>query len=381
MKILSKPGGILLACALIFSASACGTGPTTSATAAKALSGDDLQGVVDKATANIKKYTAITGQDIELPKGEPFKPGQAKAMVISCGQASAVCVEFTRGAVEAAKAAGWTVPPIKDAEFASDKVAGFVNEAVNQNYNVIIYAGANANDVVSAVKRAAAAGIVQVGYNTPSEDAIKDDVIPITPDYQMRGSLIADWVISKSKCTGEPVHLFEDPAYASTMAQLAATKSRLAECGASLEVKTKKVATTDLSKPGPPFWTAELAQNPRGKMPFVISPYDTMAAPMARTTADQKRDDIALTGIDGTPEVVGMIQKGTIAMTVTSPWEYMAYVSVDLAARKLTGQPLYDATKITGRAIVQENADAFTNYWVPKDVDYKSAFAKRWSGK
>jgi ABC-type sugar transport system substrate-binding protein len=365
---------------LLLGATACGSTQVAAESEGKTLSSSEVQQVIDQANANVEKYTSTTGEDIKMPGGEPFDPGNRKLMVISTSQASAASAEYSRATVEAAELAGWDVAPIKDAQFAADKVAGFVNEAINQKFDVIVYAAANPNDVVAAVKAADAAGIVQVAYNSPVTEQTKDIIIPVTPDFALRGQLVGDWVISQSKCEG-PVHVFADPAYDSTMTQLEAAQKRLADCGSGLKVETTNIATSDLQKPGPPFWTAALAQSPRGKMPFAVAPYDTVAGPMARALADQGRDDVALTGLDGNPEAVSMIERGNMAVTIASPWEYLGYLAIDLAARKINDMPLYDATEVQGaRIVTKDNAKAFTDWWEPEGLDYQGHFAKLWSG-
>lgn len=361
--------------ALLLVLGACGGGGTSDGPAA---SGDTAD-VVKQAQSRVDDALRTTAEDVEKPPADTFDPGDKKIMVISCGQGAPACAAQAASVVEAAKAAGWETTPIRDAEFQNDKAAGFVNEAINEKYDVIVYASANPNDFAPTAKAAAEAGIIQVAFNNPVGDELKDDVIQVTPDNEQRGQLIGDWIIANSKCEGK-VRVFNDPAFDVTKLQIGSTVDRLKECGSSLEMSTTDVASSDQGKAGPPFFTAALAQYPRGEMDYAVAPYDTVAAPMSTTAADQGRDDVKVTGFDGAPANVKLIAKGEQAVSVTSPFGYLGWVAVDQAARKAAGVDLYDATAIPARLVTKENASSFPNFWEPEGFDYKADFEKSWSG-
>lgn len=343
-----------------------------------AASGDSAD-LVAEATARVDAALSTAADDLVKPPTDPFDPGSKKIMVISCGQAAPACASQSESVVEAAKAAGWETSPIRDSAFQTDKTDGFVNEAINEKFDVIVYASSNPNDIVPSVKAASAAGIIQVAFNNPVSDELKDDVIQVTPDNVQRGQLIGDWIIADSKCEGK-VKVFDDPAYAVTMLQVGSTVDRLKECGDSLDIKKSDVASSDQGKAGPPFFTAALAQYPVGEMDYAVGPYDTAAAPMATTAADQGRDDVSVTGFDGAPANVKLIADGEQAVSVTSPFGYLGWIAVDQAARKGAGLELYDATAIPARLVTKDNAASFPNFWEPEGLDYKTMFTDIWNG-
>ncbi len=345
---------------------------------AQAASGDTAE-VVSAAEERVEAALSTSADDIEQPPTASFDPGDKKIMVISCGQAAPACAAQSEAVLEAAEAAGWETSPVRDSAFQTDKTDGFVNEAINEDFDVVVYASSNPNDIVPTVKAAAEAGIIQVAFNNPVEDEIKDEVIQVTPDNVQRGQLIGDWIISESQCEGK-VRVFDDPAYAVTMLQVGSTVDRLKECGSSLEVTESDVASSDQGKAGPPFFTAALAQYPRGEMDYAVGPYDTAAAPMATTAADQGRDDVSVTGFDGAPANVKLIADGVQAVSVTSPFGYLGWVAVDQAARQGAGVELYDATEIPARLVTAENAASFPNFWEPEGFDYKALFTESWGG-
>ncbi|GEL24237.1 hypothetical protein PSU4_31910 [Pseudonocardia sulfidoxydans NBRC 16205] len=362
--------------------SACGSGDRSAAGDATATSAADpaKAEIVAAAQQRIDQALRTTADDIQKPPTEPFDPGTKKVMVISCSQAAAACAAESAAVVEAAELAGWTPSPILDSEFRADKVAGFVNEAINQKYDAIVYASANPNDIVDTARAAADAGIVQVAFNNPVGDALKDAVIQVTPDNVQRGHLIGDWIITQSNCKGT-VQVYDDPAYPVSTLQVHSVVEQLQQCGDSIEMDSTDIATSDLAKPGPPFWTAALAQNPRGSMDFAVTPYDSVSAPMARTAADQGREDVKITGFDGAPENVKLIASGEQAVSVTSPFGYLGYVAIDQAARRMAGLPLYDATAVPARLVTADNAASFPNFWEPEGFDYKAMFAGIWGKK
>lgn len=340
---------------------------------------DEAAELVSAAEGRVTDALRTTAEDIEMPPAEPFDPGSKRVMVISCGQGAPSCAAQSEAVVEAAQAAGWETTPIRDAQFQNSRADGFVKEAINEGIDVIVYASSDPNTFAQSARAAAEAGIVQVAFNNPVGDELRDVVIQVTPDNVQRGQLIGDWIIAESGCEGS-VGVFNDPAYAVTVLQVSSTVDRLRECGDSLEITEVDIASSDQGQAGPPFFTAALAQFPSGQMDYAVAPYDTVAAPMAVTASDQGRTDVAVTGYDGAPSNVELIADGVQAVSVASPFEYLGWVAVDQAARQGAGLELYDATKIPARLVTAENAESFPNFWEPEDFDFKTTFTTAWAG-
>lgn len=387
MKIRSTraAGATAGSAALLLVLGACGSSGGSGASAGSggsdggAAVSDEAAELVSAAEGRVSDALRTTAEDIEVPPAEPYDVGSKRLMVISCGQGAPSCAAQSEAVVEAAQAAGWETTPIRDAQFQNSRADGFVKEAINEGIDVIVYASSDPNTFVQSARAAAEAGIVQVAFNNPVGDELKDVVIQVTPDNVQRGQLIGDWIIAQSGCEGS-VGVFNDPAYAVTVLQVGSTVDRLEECGDSLEITEVDIESSEMGQVGPPFFTAALAQFPSGQMDYAVGPYDTMAARMAVTASDQGRTDVAVTGFDGAPANVELIADGVQAVSVTSPFEYLGWVAIDQAARQGAGLELYDATRVPARLVTAENAGSFPNFWEPEDFDYKTMFTTAWAG-
>lgn len=335
-------------------------------------------GSTEAAQTQVDKLMDPTQAEFPKPT-EAFDPGKGKVAVISCGNAGINCKDGSEDATDAAKAMGWTSSPVFDGEFNPAKQAGYVRQAIQEKYDAIVLVSIDVNSIKAAVDAAAAAKI-PVTCVMCSNPGLEDIVTDVTTGGTADGEAIGYWTAADSGGKGKII-AFDDASFPIVAKRVAAAKEVLAENCPDCEVEEKDIATTELTEPGPPTWTATLTANPPGSFQYAWSAYDPFAIPMTKTAEQQGRDDIKISGYDASPDFVELIkQGGDAAATTAAPFEYAAWGAVDQAARAATGNEQWDGTKLPVMLVTAENADdpALEAGFFNPPFDYKADFEKLW---
>jgi len=335
-------------------------------------------GSVEAAQKMVDKLKDPTQAEFPKPT-EAFDPGKGRVAVISCGNAGINCKDGSEDATDAAKAMGWTPSPVFDGEFNPAKQAGFIRQAIQEKYDAIVLVSIDAKSIKAAVDAAAKANI-PVTCVMCSNPGMEDVVTDVTTGGTADGEAIGYWTAADSGGEGKVI-AFDDASFPIVNVRVNAAKEILAENCPDCEVEVKDIATTELTEPGPPTWTATLTANPPGSFKYAWSAYDPFAIPMAKTAEQQGRDDIKITGYDASPDFVELIKKGgDAAATTAAPFEYAAWGAVDQAARQVVGAPEWDGTKLPVMLVTEDNADdpALEAGFFNPPFDYKAEFEQLW---
>ncbi len=341
-------------------------------------SGDNgsASGSVEAAKEMVETLKDPTKVEFAKPT-EAFDPGQGKVAVISCGNAGINCKDGSEDASDAAKAMGWTPSPVFDGEFNPAKQAGYVRQAIQQGYDAIVLVSIDAKSIKAAVDAAAKADI-PVTCVMCSNLGMEDTVTDVTTGGKSDGEAIGYWTVADSDGSASVLG-YDDPSFPIVAERVKAAKQVLADNCPDCEVKEETIATTELTEPGPPTWTAALTANP--DLSYVWAAYDPFAIPMAKTAQQQGRTDIKLTGYDASPDFVELIKQGGVAKATTAaPFEYAAWGAVDQAARQVAGAETWDGTALPVLLVTEENADIpelKAGFFDPP-FDYKAEFQELW---
>jgi ribose transport system substrate-binding protein len=211
----------------------------------------------------------------------------------------------------------------------------------------------------------------------------EDEIIDVSTGGAPGGAAIAWDVIAESKGKAK-VLLVDDKAYSIVKTRVDGFRATLEQnCPDCKIVDTMQISPASLAKPGPPEWLGALQRYPEGTFDWAVFPYDYYALPAGKTAIEQGRD-VAITGYDGVPEMVRMIEKdGPIfRATVAAPFEYLPWVAMDQVARASAGLKTWDTKDLPLRLVTPANAAEFPKGWfAPADFDPKEAFTPVWSGK
>lgn len=382
---MTRQRWIVAAVAAFVTLSGCGSITTASSTpssSASAGGGDSSSGAgssAAQAVVTAHSNTKASPDKFPLPK-TPVAPGSHTMVVISCDNLSAACRQQADFLAAAGKAAGWTVEPVRDGKSDTALITQYVNQAVQAKIDVIGYASAITLAGQSAVAAASAAGIVQIADNDNAPAGLAK-VVASNVDAGDSGHTVGAYIVASSG--GNPTGVFfRNVDYAAAKARMTGIMAAVKQYAPDAFAKMPVVdfPASDLSKPGPPFFTAQLSKHPSGSFGWAATPFDSLAVPIAQTLTSQGRaNDVKVNGLDGSADAINYVQRGTITTTVSIPAEFEAWTGVDLAIRELAGQPLYKANSLPYVLVTKDNVGpAVSNgYWDP-GFDFKSTLTRLW---
>lgn len=382
MRIQGRRGIATLAIVALLGLAACGgdddqASTTTATDAAATADAGNGGGGIEAAKAAVAEHTKTSGVEFPQPS-EEFDPGTGKVAVISCGQAGINCKQGSDDVRAAAKAMGWESSPVFDGEFAPAKQAGYVQQAIREGYDAIVLVSIDANSIKAALDEAKAKDIpVSCVMCT---NAGVGDVIDVTTNGKADGEAIADFITADSDGKAKLL-AYDDKSFPIVRARVDAMNARLAEVCPDCEVEEATIATTDLTKPGPPTWTAALAKYPQGSIDYVMSPYDPFAIPFSKTAEQRGRTDLKIGGYDASPDFVSLIKTGDgpAAVTTAAPFPYAAWGALDQVARVKAGKETWESTTLPVALVTKDNAAEFDDaFFSPDDFDYQGLFKRLW---
>lgn len=311
---------------------------------------------------------------------EEYAPGSGRIAIISCGESDAGCHALTVGARDAAEAAGWQ-SKVFDTAFDPNKGGGFVQQAVEQEYDGIVLGAINPTLIQSAVAAAAEAGI-------PIGCAVC--VTPDTPEYEnvmdatsggAAGEVEAVGVIAASDASARAVY-FYTPGQAIEVARTDAFEAKFAECD-DCELTLSEVPLGDLAKPGPPFFNGFLSSPLAQQVDWVTASSDAYTVPAMNTAQDRGLTDYRFAGTAATAEMTVEIAKpnSVAAVTVAESYGYAAWSAVDNVMRRVRDAPTWDATDLPVALVTAENVDEYAGggELTPPD-GIASVFEEFWTG-
>lgn len=333
----------------------------------------------EAAQAAVDKFQDMSSIEWPQPE-EAFDPGQGKVAVISCGNAGINCLKGSEDAKAAAEAMGWESSPIFDGEFTPAKQAGFVQQAIQQNYDAIILVSIDANSIKAAVD-AAAAKDIPIACVMCVNPEFEGKVYDVSSGGVSEGEAIGAWAAAN---VGDgKIVAFDDKSFPIVAARRENALKKVAEFCPDCEVEKLDFPTSDLSKPGAPTFTGMLSANPSGTLDIVMAPYDPAAIPFAKAAEQQGRDDFQMSGYDASPDYLTMIKDGTggAAATTAAPFPYASWGAMDQVARIKAGAEPWESNLLPSVLVTKENADEFTpDGFLEPDFDYKAKFQELWGG-
>lgn len=333
-------------------------------------------GAADAAKSKVAEYSSAD-QDFPVPT-ESFDPGTHSAAVIAMGSAAAVVQENAEQAVDAFKAMGWDVSGPLDGQFSPPVTGGLIESAVEQGADAIVMVSVNVEDASESVKKALDAGVAISCVMCPKNQEFADaGVMYATIDFEAQGEILGWAMIDQSDGAGQ-IMTSNDPGSRATVARSdGVTKTVEDNCPDCEILDNLVLPSADLSKPGPPQWSAFLNANPTG-VTDVASMADVVGVPMAKTLTDVGRTDIRMYGYDADAEAIDMIKQGDTpyAATVALPYHWADWAAVDLVARQVAGEKTWDASTLPMQLVTADNVDDFTEF--APSGDWQGEFKKVW---
>ncbi|MCB8884126.1 sugar ABC transporter substrate-binding protein [Acidisoma cellulosilytica] len=255
--------------------------------------------------------------------------------------------------------------------------------AINQHYSLIdLLAGSDPRVLVPQVNAARAAKIpvIPSHYNGVEQSAevrhYADGDVPI--DYAKAGRLLADWAILRTSGHMDALVLISTGPL-STDSMVSGINAELKHCD-DCKTKTMNFAVTDWGTRITPAVQAALLSDP--KINYIIVIYDSMSqfvTPAVTITGASKR--VKIDAFNGTPFVLGLVQRGAVEMDIGENLDWIAHSILDSEMRRLCGLPLVNDPKIPFYIFTKANAmDAGTPPKLSQGYGdaYKKGFHDLW---
>jgi ABC-type sugar transport system substrate-binding protein len=357
-----------------------GCGSSTSGGTASGSSGEKsalqktAQEKVDALRQGPKTYPGPT---------DPFKVVPGKAVVITCGSGAPICKEGGDEAVAALKAMGWESGPAVDGQFSPQVQSAAFDRAVSDHLDGIIVIGSDINPIKPAVDRALAAGLQVLCSICVSGPQWKGKTYDVTVDFYQQG-VAAAWTVLARAGDKAKIHGFRDNQFLSAVTRQKGLEETIKKECPNCAINIEDFTAADITKPGPPQFSALLAANPEGTLDYMVGHYDGFAVAAAKTEKNAGRTDIKIGGYDGYTNGLEELASNNPPMDfiVAEPYNYASWASADLLGRLKAKAPLwsgYDQMESTliDSSNVQKYLDQKPDHF-PGPPDYRANLTKLW---
>lgn len=333
-----------------------------------------------------KKIEGYTAKPTFAAPGEPFDAKQCmtgKSIVsIPVSSANPFTANIEKAMQGVAKKVGFKFSTWENQGQSSQWVQG-MDAALNQKVDLIdLLAGTDPRVLVPQVKAAQDAKIPVIAshYNgvEQSVEVAKTATGDVAIDYKKAGAMLADWAVVKTKGKLNALVLIATGPL-STDSMVSGINEELAQCD-ECKSKTLNYPVTDWGTRITPGVQAALLADP--SINYIIVIYDSMTqfvVPAVTITGSQDR--VKIDAFNGTPFVVGMVQKGQVEMDIGENLDWIAHSILDSEMRRICGLPVPKDPKIPFMMFTKDNAmDAGNPPQLSKGYGdaYVDGFAKLW---
>jgi ABC-type sugar transport system substrate-binding protein len=341
---------------------ACSSGSSSSASQAASSQGSSPSD--SSGGANIAAAKAIIAAnlktDVPLPfPTQPVQMGHKRVAIINVGENSSYGALVKTYFDQAAQATGWQYTQF-DAQLDPAKMAGYMQQAVQQKYDAIIVDSGNLQYLASAAQAVISAKIPLICVDCAPVASLAGKVITTGEDWPQTGQAIAAALIARSGDKTDIVR-WDETAYPSISITTQALAAEYKKLCPSCKYAQQEYVTTDLAQPGPPVWTAFLSSHPSGSgITDVVADNDYLAQAMQATQNQAGRSDIAISSTASLGVEINDIKTGaTKGIATVNPTEFECWAALDLAARAMDGMKPYNANNLYSPLVEQSNASKF----------------------
>jgi ABC-type sugar transport system substrate-binding protein len=339
--------------------------------------GSTTSSALATANAAVKAAEKLGGRNWGLPT-VAFKPGVKKIAIISAGQSTPAAAQIAASQEAAANAMGWKASPVWDAKLSTATGSALILQAIAQHYNAIDFDSLDPLAMKAPIDEALAKGIA-VACASCMGNGFGGKLITTGSSYAAQGTLMAQWLMASSDGKAKIVSLQDDefPQVALRDNVMGAYIQK--NCG-GCTYKEVPFSAADLANPGPPAWTAVLAQNPKGSITAAVASYDALAVPMYKTAEQEGRTEIQINGYDLSTGFAPLMAQGgsTIGGDLAQPLTVMGWASVDELGRKLAHVPLWHAANMPMGLATAKNVSQFPGGTYIPPINFQAAFKKLW---
>jgi ribose transport system substrate-binding protein len=308
-----------------------------------------------------------------------------KVILVSEDQRNGGALGVSEGVTEAAKAIGWDLRILDGAGSISSRSAAFA-QAIALKPDVIIADNDDANEQNANLKKAAAAGIVVIGWHStikPGQDPGVPLFTNISTDPQNVARVAAALAVVQSNGTAGVV-VFTDSTEKISVLKSDAMAENIRQCSGCTVLTTIDTPLGDVANRIPQM-TTSLLQRYGAKWTYTLAIndgfYDFMGPSLkaAKKSVSDAPHNIA--GGDGSLAAFERIRGGAYQIaTVAEPLHLHGWQAIDEANRALSGQPpsgYVAPTHLVTKADIGSDGGA-NNVYDPAN-GFRDAYRKIWA--
>ncbi|KQT02766.1 hypothetical protein ASG50_18655 [Rhizobium sp. Leaf386] len=332
--------------------------------------------VIDAAKEFVKTASSTKG----AWKGPSTSPKIAEGKtvtIISCHQASN-CAMDAAGALEAAKAVGWTAT-IVDGKGDAGIYNSAIRTAVNSGVDGIIAIGLPPALIRDGLRYAHEQGVPMING---TEIATKEDLFAASVDRELagQGEQLGKWLIADSQGTAKAVLLRADefPAVLIRQDNVAKTLESCADC------KLLDSVNLTVAQGANPSYIQQLVQSVVSRfgddLQYLVVPYGTLDGLIIPALRAAGRSDVKVVSYDGNGQQVQLCRSGQVSAVAATMMTWSGWANVDQLNRVFN--KVEPATQnIPGFLVTKDTCTQDGLAEKAYDLDFRNQYLTLWGKK
>jgi ABC-type sugar transport system substrate-binding protein len=365
-------------------ASACSSGKTsstggTSSSSTGASSVPTTNSSVESAAMAYAAAHEATNVPLPMPTTK-VALGKHKVAEINVGLNSPTGLQIAPFFDAALKATGWTYSTF-DGGLSPTKIGGYIRQAIQEKFDAIIIEATDIDTITAPAQEAINAGITLICMVCHSTGPLASKVIDVNSDWTTQGKALAAATIARHGLSTSIVR-WNEPAYISVVSVTQGVKEGMQQFCPSCKADYQNFSVDSLTTPGPPAWTAYLAQHPAGSFTDVLAAFDYQATILQSTATQASRSDVVISSSASLAPFIASIENGSDkGFATVDPMQWEVWASVDEVVRALAKQPAWNAQNAYAPVLTPANASKFLplGVYTPDGVNIPAAFQALWT--
>lgn len=252
---------------------------------------------------------------------------------------------------------------ILDAQADSDKQNNLIETCITKGYDCIIVQPNDGDLQLPYCKQVLDAGIKLITTNAGIREVEGGSWVDANPYEQ--GQVLAELAAEQAPENAKVVMMSCNPGNLHTESRLQAYKDIFVGERDDVEVLAEKI--TDRADEATFMATMEDWVQSFGKIDVVLTIGDQLALSAHEVVKDDDTyADTLYYGVDGLPEALLAIKRGTMTATVMQDTDEMAQLNLEAAAKLLKGEEEVIEAEMEAILITAENVDEYLDYYVEK---------------
>ncbi len=309
------------------------------------------------------------------PPPAPTPQKDKTVYVVTCTSQGIGCVRAANGVKEAGDHLGWNVRVI-DGKGDPGTWNGAIQSAIAAGADGIVIDAVPPMLVGDALSRAAQAKIPVVSIFNPIPGDDSSVFAFVRPEHKRQGELLAQWVAEDSGGKAK-ILIVEDRQFPELAERVAGFKAEIAKCAGCEVIGNVESTIGTMAQRLASAVATELTRHP--SVDYIVAPFDSNAFFVTEGVRQAGlTGKVKVAGYEGDPQAFDAIRKGTQAVTVANPAEWMGWQAVDELNRAFNNVPAVNMP-VPSRLIDKGNVPD-TKGWMG-DLDYKAQYEALWKGR